>query len=331
MWAYILRRLLYNVPVYLGILLLVMVALRVAGNPVNVFLGKNPSQAEIELLTKDMGLDRPFFEQYFAFLGEVFPVDRIFGGGEAAGWFPQKSWELKQPVGELIAESIGPSLSITIPALLLTSLISITIGLVSSYFRGRALDKTLVFLAVIGMSVSFLVYIIFGQYYGAFRLSEWTGTDTFAIQGYPTDGMTPAAWVHYCMLPVLINVVVAMGYDTRFYRSVMVEEGTRDYITTAIAKGATKRKVMFVHMLKNAMIPIITRIMITLPFLITGSILLEMFFNIPGMGRTLIKAIHSKDFPVIQSFTAIFAGVFILSNILTDVLYALVDPRVRLS
>ena len=111
----------------------------------------------------------------------------------------------------------------------------------------------------------------------------------------------------------------------------MVEETQRDYIITARAKGAGQAKIMFVHMLKNAMIPIITRIMITLPFLITGSILLEMFFGIPGMGRTLIFAINAKDFPVIQAFTAIFAAIFILTNILTDVLYALVDPRVRLT
>ena len=122
-----------------------------------------------------------------------------------------------------------------------------------------------------------------------------------------------------------------MGYDTRYYRAVMVEESQRDYITTALAKGATKRKVMFAHMLKNAMIPIVTRIAISLPFLIVGSILLEKFFGIPGMGRTLITAVQANDFPVVQSFTAIFAAVYIATIILTDILYAAFDPRVRLS
>jgi peptide/nickel transport system permease protein len=112
---------------------------------------------------------------------------------------------------------------------------------------------------------------------------------------------------------------------------VMVEECTRDYITTALAKGATTKKIMFVHMLKNAMIPIITRVMITLPFLISGSFLLEYHFRIPGMGKMLLDSITNKDFPIIQAFTAILAGLFILTNIMTDVLYALVDPRVRLS
>ena len=128
----------------------------------------------------------------------------------------------------------------------------------------------------------------------------------------------------------MISVIVAMGYDTRFYRAVMVDETEADYITTARAKGASQTKIMFVHMLRNAMIPIITRIMITLPFLVTGSILLEQFFGIPGMGYTLLSAITNDDFPVVEAFTSIFAGLFILSLIATDILYALFDPRVRL-
>ena len=132
------------------------------------------------------------------------------------------------------------------------------------------------------------------------------------------------------LLPVMISVIVAMGYDTRFYRAVMVDETEADYITTARAKGASQTKIMFVHMLRNAMIPIITRIMITLPFLVTGSILLEQFFGIPGMGYTLLSAITNDDFPVVEAFTSIFAGLFILSLIATDILYALFDPRVRL-
>lgn len=167
-----------------------------------------------------------------------------------------------------------------------------------------------------------------GQYFGAYKLNQWLGWELFAVSGYEPGLWN---WPHYCLLPVLISVIVAMGYDTRFYRAAMVEETGRDYIVTARAKGAGQAKVMFVHMLKNAMIPIITRVMITLPFLIAGSIVTEMYFNIPGMGLRLISAIEAKDFPVVQCFAAIFAALFIVTNILTDVLYALVDPRVRLS
>lgn len=317
MWSYTARKLLYNIPVYLGIVLLLMLALRV-NDPAYAFLGKNASAEDLLANRQKMGLDRPFIVQYFALLKSVLTLD-----------FSVSSWANEGiSVGRMLRESIIPSLSITLPALMLTSTISICIALISAFFRGRPVDRALMVLAVVGMSVSFLVYIVFGQYWAAYVLTRESGTGYFAIGGYE-QGI--ANWPYYCLLPVLISTFVAMGYDTRFYRAVMVEESGRDYIVTATAKGASKRKVMFVHMLKNAMIPIITRIMTTLPFLIMGSLLLEVYFNIPGMGRVLYKAIQEQDFPVIQIFVAVFAGLFILSNILTDVLYAVVDPRVRLS
>lgn len=329
MWAYVLRRLLYNVPIYLGIILVVMAVLRV-NDPVYAYLGKNATQEQYAELRNQMGLSDSFVVQYGKYIWRIGTLD-----------FSERSWEQKLPVGEMIRAAIPPSLLVTVPTLCLTAVISITIGLVSSYFRGRAVDRTLMLLAVVGMSISYLVYIILGQYFGAYWLGQEHGIRIFAIEGYDaalsspghwirSPGEAAAGWITYCALPVIIGVVVGIGYDTRFYRAVMVEEGTRDYITTAVAKGASRRKVMFVHMLKNAMIPVVTRVMITLPFLIEGSVLVEYYFNIPGMGRTLIQAIGAKDFPVIQAFTALLAFIFILSNILTDVLYALVDPRVRL-
>jgi len=313
MWTYVARKLLYNIPVYLGIILFLMLALRV-NDPAYAFLGKNAKPEDLLAIRAQLGLDQPFFMQYLEVLSFDFSIE---------------SWANKGlKVSDMLRASIVPSLSITLPALFLTSIISVSIAIISAYFRGRGVDRSLMVLAVVGMSVSFLVYIIFGQYWGAYLLTREGGIDAFAIGGFE-PGLTH--WRYYCLLPVLISVIVSMGYDTRFYRSVMVEESSRDYITTAVAKGAGKRKVMFVHMLKNAMIPIITRIMTTLPFLIMGSLLLEVYFNIPGMGRVLYKAIQEQDFPVIQSFVVIFAAFFILSNILTDVLYALVDPRVRLS
>ena len=316
MWAYILRRLLYNVPVYLGIVALLMLALRV-NDPVWGFLGKNADQEAYEVKKHAMGLDRPFYEQYLSFLGELATFD-----------FERESWTQQgRTVGDLVADSIGPSLAITVPAMALTTLISLVIAILSAYTRGRLPDKFMMVSAVLGMSISFLVYIIIGQYWGAYVLNDRLGREVFAIQGYES-GL--ANWKHYCLLPVLISTIVAVGYDTRFYRAVMVEETNRDYIVTARAKGAGKGKIMFVHMLKNAMIPIVTRVMITLPFLVMGSLLLEVYFNIPGMGRALYEAIPANDFPVTEVLVALFAGVFILSVILTDVIYALVDPRVRL-
>lgn len=347
MWSFIVRRLLYSIPVYLGIILIVMAALRVT-DPVNAYLGKNASPETIALKREAMGLNKPFWRQYAEFLGRVVTLNfGVQGAQDADERF--ESWKYEgQPVGDKLKEAVGPSLSLTVPAMVLSTTVSIFIGLISAYYRGSWLDRTLMFLVVLGMSVSVLVFIILGQKFGGYWLGEALGWKPFASNGYdrwvtwssldlgpvglpyPTS-VKVGTWAYYCLLPVLIYVVVAIGYDTRFYRAVMVEETTRDYITTAIAKGAPRPKIMFVHMLKNAMIPIITRVMITLPFLIAGSILLETLFRIPGMGKLIIESIRDKDFPIIQTFTAVFAAVFILTNILTDVLYALVDPRVRLS
>jgi len=331
MWAYIVRRVLYNIPVYLGILLFVMLALRV-NDPVYAYLGKNADQQQIEQKRTNMGLDRNIAVQYFSFVGKLVTLD-----------FSARSWEQERPVQEIIANAVPATAMITVPSLFITAAISITIGLICAFYRGRRIDQTLMLLAVLGMSISFLVYIIVGQYVGGYLLgAKSRGILPFEVEGYDVRLSTAqfwlgspiqaiGSWLNYCGLPVMISVVVAMGYDTRFYRAVMVEETGRDYIVTARAKGATSKKIMFVHMLKNAMIPIITRIMISLPFLIVGSILLEVYFGIPGMGRALITAINAKDFPVVEYMSALFAAVVIGTVILTDVLYAIVDPRVRLS
>lgn len=329
MWAFIFRRILYNIPVYFGALLLVFAALRVQ-DPVYQYLGQDAGPEQYEQLRTQMGLDDPWYVQFARYVGESVTFN-----------FEAKSWNQRgTPVGEILARSVVPSLSLTIPALFLSTLIGVFIALIAAYFRGRAPDRVLMIAAVLGMSISFLVYIIFGQFFlAALPRAEGVGWWPFAVQGYEPwvvfrgegAGVFPGRWLEFCLLPVLISVIVSMGYDTRFYRAVMVEETGRDYIITAVAKGATKPKIMFVHMLKNAMIPVITRVMSTLPFVVIGSILLEMYFNIPGMGREIITAIVNKDFPVIQAFVAVFALIFIASVILTDVLYAVVDPRVRLS
>ncbi len=331
MWAYIVRKVLYNIPVYLGILLFVMLALRV-NDPVYAFLGKNANEQQIEAKRTNMGLDRPFVVQYFSFVGKLVTLD-----------FTARSWEQEREVKDIITNAVPATAMITVPALFLTAAISISIGLICAFYRGLKIDQTLMILAVLGMSISFLVYIIVGQYVGGYLLgANNRNLLPFEVEGYDTRLSTASfwlrtpldaigGWLKFCGLPVLISVLVAMGYDTRFYRAVMVEETGRDYIVTARAKGATGRKIMFVHMLKNAMIPIITRVMISLPFLIVGSILLEVYFGIPGMGRALITAINAKDFPVVEYMSALFAAVVIGTVILTDVLYAIVDPRVRLS
>ncbi len=322
MWSYVLRRVLYNIPIYLVIVLVVMAMLRI-NDPVAAYLSKNPTPAEIAETEARFGLDRPFLLQYLTMLKSIATLDF-----SARSWYQETS-----SVGQVIGPSILPSLKITVPALALSTTISVLIGLLAAVNRGRLVDRGLMFLAVVGMSVSFLVFIILGQYFGAFWLTERLGTEIFAVR-YDSSRLTGsfvADWVTFYLLPVIISVIVSMGYDTRFYRSVIVEQTTADYIRTARAKGCGQARVMFKHLLRNALIPIITRVMITLPFLIVGSLLLEVYFSIPGMGNTLLTHMQNKDFAVTQTIVAILAAIFILSNILTDVLYALVDPRVRLT
>lgn len=311
MTRYVLRRLLHGIPIVLGVSVITFVLFYVfGGDPVLQYLGKHATPEQIAALQRQYGLDRPLYIQYLAYLREIVTLD--FG----------LSFESHEPVSQLLWRGVGPSLSLTVPALFATTILSVSVGLVAARFRGRAVDRGLMVLAVAGMSVSFLVYIVVGQYLLAF---EWP---LFHIHGY-RPGVVER-WP-YLALPILILVVVGMGYDTRFYRSAIVEEVDKEHITTAYAKGLGTPRVLFVHVLKNAMVPIVTRVMISVPFLVTGSLLLESFFGIPGLGGTLLHALDTADFPVIKAYTILVSVLFVVTNVLTDVFYAWLDPRIRLS
>ncbi len=311
MSRYVARRLLEGVPIILGVTLITFFLFYVfGGDPVLQFLGKHATPDEIAALEREYGLDRPLYIQYLAYLKEILTLD--FG----------RSFTTREPVSQVLLRGVGPSLSLTVPALFATTILSVSVGLVAARFRGRVIDRGLMVLAVVGMSVSFLVYIVVGQYLLAF---EWP---LFQIHGY-RPGLVER-WP-YLALPILILVVVGMGYDSRFYRSAIAEEVDKDHITTAYAKGLGAGRVLFVHVLKNAMVPIVTRVMISVPFLVTGSLLLESFFGIPGLGGTLLEALDRADFPIIKAYTVLVSVLFVLTNVLTDVFYAWVDPRIRLS
>jgi len=308
--AYVLRRLLQGVPTLLGVTLITFTLLNVfGGDPATARLGKSATREDLAALRAEYGLDQSLPRQYLRYLREIATLD--FG----------RSFVTREPVRQILRESVGPSLSITIPALLLTTLAGLALATLAAAFRGRWPDRLLVIGSVLGMSVSFLVYIVAGQYFLAYR-AGW-----FQIYGYD-DGWL-ARW-EYLVLPILIEVVVATGYDVRFYRAVVVEEAGRAHVRTARAKGLAPLAVWLQHVLRNALIPIITRVMIAVPFLVTGSLLLETFFGIPGLGLKVLTALNEQDYPVIKAVTVLVAALFIVANILTDVLYSLVDPRVRL-
>lgn len=310
MAAYAFRRLLAGAPTILGVTLLTFLLFHVAGgNPVVAFLGKSATPAEIAALEHAYGFDLPLPQQYLRYLGELARLD--FG----------RSFATREPVLELLSKGAGPSLSITLPALLLGTLLAIGLGLWSARRRGRASDRLLLLATVVGMSVSFLLYIVAGQYLLAFH---WP---LFPIHGY-APGLLDR-WP-YLALPIGILIAVGLGYDVRYFRAVLGQELGRDHVLVARARGLPEGVVLGRHVLRNALIPILARVMMAVPFLLTGSLLLESFFGIPGLGHTLLDAVEAADLPVLKAYTWFLSLLLVGTNLLTDLLYAALDPRVRL-
>ena len=310
MISYLFRRIFYTIPILLGVCLIIFVLFNlVGGDPTYQMLGKHATAAQIAELRHELGFDRPQIVQFFDYLKQVVTFD--FG----------RSYSTKQRISEMILSGMPASLSLAIPAFIVETFLAIAIALLVSFFRGSIFDRVVVVACVIGMSVSSLAYILFGQYVFAY----WWGL--FPISGYDQDLILR---FKYVALPALIWVAVGLGINVRVFRTFMLDEVNQDYVRTSRAKGLNESRILFGHVLKNAMIPILTYVVIEIPFLITGSFLLESFFGIPGLGSLTIDAIHNSDFPVIKAMTTIETLLFIGANILTDFLYSVVDPRVRL-
>ncbi len=309
-WAYIARRTLYVIPIILGVTLVVFILFNVVlGDPTHILLGKHPSPERIIQLRHQLGLDKHLFFQYLDVVKSAFTFD--FGS----------SWSTKQEIWEMIKQGAVPSLTLTLPAFMVSSLLAISISLFIAFFRGGKIDTTIRLVCIAGMSISSLAYILFMQWFLAFKLG------LFEISGYEYGF---PYFIPYILLPGIIWLLLTLGPDVRFFRTIMLDEMYQDYVRTARAKGLSERVVLFKHVLKNAMIPIITYLVIQLPFLILGSLLLESFFSIPGLGGIILTAINSMDFPVLKAMTILSAVAYIIFSLIIDVLYTVVDPRVRL-
>jgi peptide/nickel transport system permease protein len=221
-----------------------------------------------------------------------------------------------QKVSTMIMEGIVPSLALTVPIFVVGLVLAVSLSLVCAFFRNSLIDRSFVVVSVVLMSVNYLVWIVLGQYLFGY-VTRW-----FPVWGFES--------FEYLILPCLIGTVHGLGASLRFYRTVMLDEMYQDYVRTAFAKGATRKRVLFRHVLKNAMIPILTSVIITIPYLYTGSLLLETFFGIPGLGRMSINALNNSDFDVIKAVVLIGAVMYVFANLVTDICYAAVDPRVKL-
>ncbi len=240
----------------------------------------------------------------------VFYFNRLFH------WDFGVSHSTNQRISKLLSDGIVPSLMLTVPVFIIGLFTSIALSLFCAFWRDTWVDRFFVILSVALMSINYLVYIVVGQYFLGFK-QGW-----FPVWGFED--------VRYLALPVLIGVLSGLGGNLRFYRTIMLDEAHRDYVRTARAKGVSQSRVLFRHVLKNAMIPIITNVVIAIPFLYTGSLLLESFFGIPGLGYLGINAINSSDIDVLRAIVLIGSFIFVIANLLTDICYALVDPRVKL-
>ena len=309
MTAYIIRRLLYIIPIVFGVLLLTFVLFTLIGGDISIEIaGKGATAETIDEIREEYGLNKPLFLSWDSQFINHFKSALTFDFGRARD---------REPVIDKIKRGVGPSLALMVPMFFGVVVISVSLSLIVAFVRGSVWDTVAVVICVAGMSIPYLSFILFGQYFFAYK---WR---LFPI--FFSPDLTTA---QYVALPVLIGIVTGLGGNLRFYRTVMLDEMQSDYVRTAFAKGLNTSRVLFKHVLKNAMIPIITRVVLAIPFLFLGSLLLERFFGIPGLGYLMIEAIGSRDYFVINAMTFIWAILFVVFNVMTDVCYALVDPRI---
>ena len=324
MLAYILRRVLYAIPILAGVNLITFALFFIVNTPddmARMQLGmKRVTPEAIEKWKQERGYDKPlFFDSRRQGLAKV--TDTIFFEKSVRLFaFDFGSAEDRRDIGEEIRARMGPSLALAIPVFLVGLAVNITFALLMAFFRATYLDFWGVVLCVAMMSISTLFYIIGGQYVAA---KLWS---LVPISGY--DGGLDAG--RFVILPVLIGVVSGIGSGSRWYRTIFLEEIHRDYVRTARAKGLSELAVLFRHVLKNALIPILTGAVVVIPLLFMGSLIAESFFGIPGLGSYTIDAIQAQDFAVVRSMVFVGSVLYIVGLVLTDISYTVVDPRVRL-
>jgi len=309
--SYLVRRLWQSIPTLLGVVLLVFFLFNwVGGDPAYILAGKIASPELIENIRRSLGVDQPYWVQLWIFLKQIATAD--FG----------VSWSTNERVSQIFATRLGPSLTVLIPLLLISTILSMAAAMLVAYYRGSLTDRSVMIACTAGQSVSILVYILLLQYWLAYQLG-W-----FPVQGW--GNTLGENLLRYAALPILVGVIVSLAPDIRLYRSFFLDEINQDYVRTARAKGLGEGRVMWLHVLRNAAIPITTNVMMQIPGLLAGAFLIERFFSIPGIGREVILAVERSDFPVIKAVTIYVAIATMIVNLLADLTYRALDPRVQL-
>jgi len=325
MMAYIVRRILYAIPILLGVNILTFVLFFVINSPddmARMNLGmKRVTPEAVENWKQERGYDKPLLYNSSAQGTGKLTQTIFFQKSLKLFQFEFGSSDSGRDIGYDISKRMWPSLAIAIPVLLVGLLVNITYALLIAFFRATYIDFWSVVMLVVMMSISGLFYIIGGQYLVSKLLH------LVPISGYDTGW----AAVKFLLLPVMIGVVGGIGAGTRWYRTLFLEEINKDYVRTARAKGLSETRVLFRHVLRNALIPILTGVVVVLPLLFMGSLITESFFGIPGLGSYTIDAINSQDFAIVRAMVFLGSVLYIIGLLLTDISYTLVDPRVRLS
>lgn len=310
--AYITRRLLSGIPMVLGVTFISFLLMVYFGpDKTYELLGKNPSAEQISEVRHVLGYDRPFLLRYGDYLRQLVTLD--LGLSDSNG----------EPVSTILIRTLPISLALVLPGFVLGNLLGLALGLLAAWYRGKWLDKLVMSASVVGMSISFLVIIIGLQ----ILLCTPNGLNLFPVRGWQVHDL--GSYLYHVTVPTLALVLVTLGYNTRFYRAIMADEIERDHIRTLQTYGATPTEILFKHVLKNSLIPVLTRIMFSIPFVvISGSLLLESYFGIPGIGLVTFNAITSGDQPILKAVVGLTGVLFVLALMINDMLYGVVDPRV---
>jgi peptide/nickel transport system permease protein len=311
MAAYLIRRLLQIIPTLIGVVLLVFFLFKYfGGDPAEIIGGLNATAAQVEAIRDQLGLNKPWYVQLGIYFKSIATLD----------W--GRSWATQEAVSNIFMTRLPATLTVMFPILILDAVIALPIAMWVAYRRGSLTDRVIMMITTVALSISFLVYVIVGQYVFGFLLG-W----------FPVQGWSDSTWTNlrvYVPLPVMLAVLVGLAPQTRLYRTFFLDELGQDYVRTARAKGEPEKRVLFKHVFRNALIPILTQLGLALPAVFVGSFLIETFFSIPGLGREVILAVNRSDYPVLQALTVYLAMLTMLINLGVDILYKLVDPRVVL-
>lgn len=323
MMGYLIRRIFYAIPILIGVNLITFLLFFMVNSPddmARMQLGqKYVTPAAIHQWEVDKGYDKPLFYNNTAQGIEKFSDTLFFTKSLTLFSFDFGRSDRGRDISQDISERMWPSLALAIPTLIIGMLINITFALLIALFRGTAFDFTMMTVCIIMMSISGLFYIIIGQFIAAKLLNL-----------VPISGYQPGLQaIKFLILPVLIGMIGGIGAGVRWYRTLFLEEIEKDYVRTARAKGLSELAVLFKHVLKNAMLPILTGVVVIIPSLFMGSLIMESFFGIPGLGSYTIEAIQQQDFNVVRVMVFLGTVLYIIGLILTDITYTLFDPRVR--